>query len=275
MIDEALFSKLQGLGLNQYEAKAYVALLNTGTANAYTISKVSGIPRARIYDILNTLSLRGVVMLEENSDNTKNYTALPVKVFLEQARDKWQSNFNCIAKELKAIEAQDKKKDTFVSTVRGEENILAFCRNLIRDAKKMVIVSLWDTMYQNLLPDLEECRNRGCSVHGITFNVDSPIKGLDKHRENKQHNSADRKKWFIISVDGTELLYGHSAELNGNAFYTDDVTHIYIMEDYIFHDILVNRITENVNSDHITKMISNVLSELKIEEGMKNEIIKF
>ena len=51
--------------------------------------KHSGIPRARIYDILESLTLiEGLLMFEENRDGTKNYTALPVKVFLEQARER-------------------------------------------------------------------------------------------------------------------------------------------------------------------------------------------
>jgi len=266
MKDESLFAKLQSFGLNQYEAKAYVALLSIGTSNAYNISKASGIPRARIYDILESLTHRGIVMFEEDSDGTKSYSALPVKVFLEQAREKWDNTFNSIEKELMSIEAEDKKQDNYVSTVRGEKNILAFCRNLIRDAKKKVIISIWDPMYSELIMDLQSCIHRGCIVHGITFEVQKPLSNLDKHRMNKLHNNVDKKKWFILSVDSKELLYGHSSELNGNAFYTDDPTHIYLLEDYIFHDILINRIIEKENDEHqVTKMISGLLSELNID----------
>ena len=91
MAENSLFIKLQKFGLNQYEAKAYVALLSIGTANAYSISKVSGIPRSRIYDILESITNRGVVMVEETSDNIKNYTALPSNVFLERIREEWSS----------------------------------------------------------------------------------------------------------------------------------------------------------------------------------------
>lgn len=265
MIEESLFVKLQSFGLNKYEAKAYVALLNIGTSNAYNISKTSGIPRARIYDTLETLTSRGVVMLEESTDGTKNYTALPASVFLEQAREKWTNTYNHVEKELKAIESQDKKDDTYVSTVRGEKNILAFCRNLIRDAKQKVIISIWDTMYSELITDLEACIERGCSVSGITFEVKNPIGNLDKHRINKAHNSIDKKKWFILSVDSRELLYGHSSELNSNAFYTDDPTHIYLLEDYIFHDVLVNRVLEKENEpQQATKLISDILSDMRM-----------
>jgi sugar-specific transcriptional regulator TrmB len=204
-------------------------------------------------------------MLEESSDGTKSYTALPVNVFLEQAREKWTNTYNHVEKQLKAIESQDRKDDTYVSTVRGEKNILAFCRNLMRDAKEKVIISIWDTMYLQLVTDLKACVDRGCSVSGITFQVENPISNLDKHRINKVHNSIDKKKWFILSVDSKELLYGHSSEFNSNAFYTDDTTHIYLLEDYIFHDVLVNRVLEKENKQQeAIKLISDILSDMRM-----------
>ena len=265
-MDQSLFIKLQGLGLNQYEAKAYVALLSLGTSNAYNISKNSGIPRARIYDILESLTLRGVVMLEENADGAKNYTALPVKVFLEQAREKWDVSFLSIESELKAIEKKGKQQDNYVSTFKGEDNILAFCRNLIRDAKKKVLISIWDPMYSELELDLEDCINRGCNVRGITFGVNSPLGSLDKHRNMKIHKNFKNMKWFILSVDDKELLYGHSSEANGNAFYTDDPTHIFLMEDYIYHDIILNRVFEKENDEQETfKITKDIFTEMDID----------
>ncbi len=263
MIDESLLANLQNFGLTQYEAKTYTALLSLGTANAYKISKKAEIPRTRIYDILDSLSMRGIVMLEETSNGIKNYTALPASVFLEQARETWFTVYNYVDKELKAIEAQN-SQDIYVSTVKGESNILAFCRNLLRKAKHKVIISIWNPMYSTLLADLQDCQERGCDIHGITFEIPQPINTLDKHRVNKFHTSFDKKNWFILSIDSAELLYGHSAEHNSNAFYTVDPIHIYLLEDYIFHDVLVNRLIERESKQNIaTQMISEILSEMK------------
>ncbi|AKN30224.1 transcriptional regulator [Clostridium carboxidivorans P7] len=265
MEKNSLFTKLQKFGLNQYEAKAYVALLSIGTANAYSISKASGIPRSRIYDILESITNRGIIMFEETSDNIKNYTALPSNVFLERIREEWSSTYNDVEKELKLIEDKDKKEDIYVSTVKGEKNILAFCKNLMHDAKNQIVISIWNHMYAELLPDLQLCIERGCKVSGMTFEVDNPINFLDKHRKSKLHNTIEKKPWFILSVDSKKLLYGHSSELNGNAFYTDDPTHIYLLEDYIFHDIVINRLIKKEDNEHqAVKMISEILNEMKV-----------
>ena len=80
-MEEVLFDKMQKLGLNLYESKAYATLLKVGTVNAYKVSKESGIPRARIYDVLETLTKRGLAMVEESSENAKIITQFPVKFF--------------------------------------------------------------------------------------------------------------------------------------------------------------------------------------------------
>lgn len=264
MTENSLIEKLQNFGLNQYEAKAYVSLLDIGTSNAYSISKASGIPRSRIYDILESLANRGIVMFEETSDNVKNYTALPADVFLERIREEWSSNYSDVEKELKEIESKEKKDNVYVSTVKGEKNILTFCRNMINAAKEQVVVSIWENMYLELLPDLQNCIERGIKVSGITFGVENPISVLDKHRANKIHNTVEKKPWFILSSDSKRLLYGHSSEVNGNAFYTEDETHIYLFEDYIIHDIVINRLIEKEDNENIAvKMISEILNEMR------------
>lgn len=53
-------------------------------------------------------------------------------------------------------------------------------------------------------------------------------------------------KWFILSIDGKETIYGPSPETRETAFYTDDPIHINFLENYIWHDILVNRLVKRM-----------------------------
>ncbi|MGG3521493.1 helix-turn-helix domain-containing protein [Bacillus pseudomycoides] len=240
---EDLLQKIQMLGLNQYETKAYVSLVQQGASSAYQVSKNSGVPRARIYEILNTLEQKGIVMKEEINEAVQ-YSPLPVDVFLEAVREKWEETYTYVEKELKVFEKKEPEVDSRVTTLKGEENILAFCRILIRRAKKKIILSIWDTMYKKLLVDLKE-KERECSLKGIVFEVDDPLQGLEIHRKTSYVNNIGSHKWFILSIDGKEMVYGHSIEQKGNAFYTDDPVHIYLLENYIWHDILVNRLVRD------------------------------
>ena len=59
---EELITQLKEMGFTEYEAKAYTALVQQSHVSAYQVSKNSGIPRARVYDILNILVEKGIVL---------------------------------------------------------------------------------------------------------------------------------------------------------------------------------------------------------------------
>jgi len=53
------------LGLNDYEAKALLALARLGRARPMEIARESGVPAGRIYDVLGTLEAKGLVTRQE------------------------------------------------------------------------------------------------------------------------------------------------------------------------------------------------------------------
>lgn len=263
-METSLFSKLQKFGLNLYEAKAYAALLKIGTANAYSISKESGIPRARIYDVLESLTARGLTMLEESSENVKSYTPVPSKVFLERIREEWQSDYQEVKDDLQNLESEENKQKIYVFTVKGAENIMIYCKQLLKEANHHIMVSIWGQMYQQLLPELKECKARGCKLVGIGHEIEGPVEGIEQHVRNKIHNTAQKTPWFVLSVDSKKMLYGHAAEVNKDAFYTEDATHIYLMEDYILHDLVINRlIIEEGSADHLVCMMKEIADTIR------------
>lgn len=267
-MNDSLLDKLQKFGLNLYEAKAYAGMLKTGTANAYKISKEAGIPRARIYDILETLTERGLAMVEESSENIKVYTPVPSKVFLDRIKKEWESDFEEVTTDLQELEMEEKRQDIYVFTVKGKENITAYCRRLLKEADSYVLVSMWKQMYELLLPELEECAGRGCKVLGISHDIENPIEGIEKHYNGKTHHMPEHMHWFILSIDGKRLLYGYSVDVDKDAFYTEDASHIYLMEDYIFHDMVVNRLTvDERNKEQMVSIMKEIVNNVKGADG--------
>jgi HTH-type transcriptional regulator, sugar sensing transcriptional regulator len=53
---------LQQLGFGEYEARAYIALLQCSPLNGYELAKASGVPRSNIYPVLQKLEERGAVV---------------------------------------------------------------------------------------------------------------------------------------------------------------------------------------------------------------------
>ncbi len=60
---ESVVEKLKRVGLSEYEAKAYLALLNTHLCTATQVSEKSGVPRTKIYSVLEQLKLKGWVRI--------------------------------------------------------------------------------------------------------------------------------------------------------------------------------------------------------------------
>lgn len=60
---ERIVEKLERIGLTEYEAKAYLALLEVHLNTASKISEKSGVPRTKIYSVLESLAHKGWVRI--------------------------------------------------------------------------------------------------------------------------------------------------------------------------------------------------------------------
>ena len=73
-MDDENASPLVNLGLTGYEASAYLALTRRGRATGAEVARLAGLPRQRVYDVLNGLVARGVASVEPG--RPARYTAL-------------------------------------------------------------------------------------------------------------------------------------------------------------------------------------------------------
>ncbi|HDS63092.1 MAG TPA: TrmB family transcriptional regulator [Methanofollis liminatans] len=64
---DAIVRDLVALGMKEYEAKVYAALVGIGEGNAREIHIASGVPRPRVYDILEGLAGRAFVEVRQGS----------------------------------------------------------------------------------------------------------------------------------------------------------------------------------------------------------------
>jgi hypothetical protein len=64
---DSAVENLARLGLREYEAKIYVALAGLGQANVRRIHEASGVPRPRVYDVLNALAEKGFIEIRQGS----------------------------------------------------------------------------------------------------------------------------------------------------------------------------------------------------------------
>src|SRR5579871_2619833 len=70
-------SLLQQLGFGEYEARAYVALLQHSPLSGYELAKQSGIPRPNIYAVLQKLEERNAVIRLDGPGGTHYAPVMP------------------------------------------------------------------------------------------------------------------------------------------------------------------------------------------------------
>jgi sugar-specific transcriptional regulator TrmB len=76
-------ASLRDLGLSEYEARAYRALLRSGPTTAKELSRTSEVPMGRIYDVLNGLEQHRLVRSQAAS-RPKKYAAVEPEVGLDR-----------------------------------------------------------------------------------------------------------------------------------------------------------------------------------------------
>ncbi len=121
-------ASLRDLGLSEYEARAYRALLNTGPTTAKELSRASDVPMGRVYDVLNSIEQYNLVRSQASS-RPKKYVAVEPdtaldrlledkKRELEEKADQYEQIVSELSEEL---DAADPVEEQFWTAAVGRE----------------------------------------------------------------------------------------------------------------------------------------------------------
>ncbi len=95
-------------GLNTYEAKSYLSLLERNRLTAVEVSRIAGIPRAKVYETLENLTSRG--FCHTIPGKVKKYEAVnPVAlkdIFIQMEREKLELKLDKLRDEIKQKEQE-------------------------------------------------------------------------------------------------------------------------------------------------------------------------
>ena len=135
-------SFLEKLGLTEYEAKTLSALFNLREAEAPEISRLAQVPKTRVYDVLDRLTNKGLII--EIYGRPKKYRVVePEKVFSELIA--WKKNelreLEDTAKKMGpsiAVEISNGKREK-VMKVKDLNDFLRILSQEVSGAKKQVI----------------------------------------------------------------------------------------------------------------------------------------
>lgn len=125
---------------SEYETLVYIALLKKSSQTGYEVSKNSSVPRSKVYNTLNVLLKKGIVICS-NTDPVL-YMAQPVEKVIEQLKKKTQSDFDEIEKSLGSIEETEITETLWNFSEYNQ--VIEKINELIESSKKDLYLQVWE-----------------------------------------------------------------------------------------------------------------------------------
>ena len=224
---------LERLGLSSYEAKAYLAAVGQPPITCYKLAQLSGVPRARIYEIVDKLAAKGLLLFQ-SGDRTL-LTAADYKKFLEQRETEVRDNIEGLRKALAAIPSAE---SSGIWNLKGRSQIFQTARDLIAASGRYVYLEAMAADARELLPVLQKTLRRKVEIHGVYCgDLQQDLPGLLKHL-GESGSVCDE---IAVVADGEQALIGCTQpEDSASAAVTRNKGIVRITREYIRHEVFLN-----------------------------------
>ncbi len=136
-------TKLKEFGLTEYQARAYLALLELNISTANQVPAVSRVPRTKIYGIMRQLHDKGLVQIIP--ETPLKYKAIPFKRFIErrvgQLKEEAEELVRSSDKLAEAFQVEPHEADEQgkFEMFYGRRNVRDKLRDMYSNAKKHII----------------------------------------------------------------------------------------------------------------------------------------
>lgn len=220
-----LLKRLQAIfDLNIYEVKIWVSLLSKGVAPAGELSEISGVPRSRCYDVLESLEKRGFVLMkigkpieyiavkpEEVLRRVKNQVTMDSEAHMESLDNARNTD---VFDELQLLYKQgiEHVEPTNLSAaLKGRKNLYNHLKTMLNEAEKKVVIA---TSSAGLMRKYGSIKNLLRRLHerGIEVKILAPITEENKKVAQEMRKYVDIKdnhglKARFVIVDGKEIMF--------------------------------------------------------------------
>jgi len=240
---EVIFETLKKLNFTEYEAKAYLTLLEESPLTGYAVAKNSGVPRSKIYEVLDSLTVRGDILVSPG--NTPQYTPVPAKELIKNRRREAEENFELAEKSLAEFERSANDREN-IWNITGRNEILDKVKECILSAKKRILLEIWKEEFKELESELRQAEKRGVNVTIIAYGeIDSDFANVYLHYMGHEITEEYGGRWIVISADDSEVVAGIvSLGKDSRAAWTRHVGLVMPITEVMIHDLYLIEVME-------------------------------
>jgi sugar-specific transcriptional regulator TrmB len=207
---------LQALGLTEYEARAYTALLALGRAVPARVARQAGIPRPKIYETLERLEGRGLAA--RMGQNPLEYAPLSAREYLARARRSFDDRLGALDRDLSRLTPDPAPEAVY--HLHGDAAILSLCEDLTLNARRSVYMAGEPALAERL----ERLTPRGVDLHRAA------LTGLPAI-------AAGGQRAFLLARDGEAVVIAHFIDEGGHGeahgVHTHNPVVIHLIEGYV------------------------------------------
>lgn len=156
-------SKLRDFGFSQYETSCYLALAANHPANGSQLSKLSGIARSRIYDVLRNMTKKGLVQEVGNGQ----YVPIPPDELIKRLQSEFEHNIVTLEEQLHEIANESTYE--YVWAILGYNYVIKRAIEMIKAAQKELYVRLFPETARHLNKYLHDAAKRGVKIRYIAM----------------------------------------------------------------------------------------------------------
>lgn len=206
--------------INAYEVKLWTALLSRGIATAGELADISGVPRSRCYDVLESLEKKGFII--QKIGKPIKYIAVQPEVITERVKKQvavdTEQQMNIIdniknTQVFKDLELLHKTgidhvdPSDLTNAISGRDNIYRLIKEMIERTKSSITIATTETGLKRkihiLKKPLKALQKKGVKITLIVpknVSVDKAFKGIAKIK-----NTGSNVRF--VNVDGKEILF--------------------------------------------------------------------
>jgi DNA-binding MarR family transcriptional regulator len=226
---------LQQLGFSEYEARAYLALLQRSPLNGYELAKTAGLPRANVYAVLQKLEDRGAVVRQESPDGVR-YAPVDPQDLTSRLAQQFHGVLDAAQHELS--ERFVPPEPAYIWNLQGHAALLDHARALIDGAQTQLAVALGPSEARILADALAQAEQRGVAITTLCLNACAELCGGCRGQLFRYHVAPEQSRgWLILVADDSELLAGEIGGADALAIRTRQALLVGMSSWYIRHSI--------------------------------------
>ena len=206
--------------LNIYEVKIWTALLSRGIASAGELADISGVPRSRCYDVLESLEKKGFIIM--NIGKPIRYLAVKPDIILERVKRNIKEEADQLMTQFDSIKETDEFKElellhktgiqhidisSISKSIVGRTAVNRLVKEMFEKAKSsIVIVSTQDNVerFAKLLKNYgPQFAKKGIKARLYAMIV---TKSISKNLQNISYVEYNANSNFV-TVDGKDMTF--------------------------------------------------------------------